>query len=158
MPRKKGQLNRWIRATNRLMADLKRKIKALAAWLAEVKEDLKTPPQTNLADFLIAYLNRRNASAWSKKARTGNLKEFNAIYNYLMENKLYSVEELEKRLAAVSTEFDALSAAQKARSARMKELQELLRQAEHYERTKPIFQEMNKIPWKDKREKFRGGP
>lgn len=37
----------------------------------------------------------------------------------------------------------------------MKELQELLRQAEHYERTKPIFQEMNKIPWKDKREKFR---
>ena len=54
--------------------------------------------QTNLADFLIAYLNRRNASAWSKKARTGNLKEFNAIYNYLMENKLYSVEELEKRL------------------------------------------------------------
>ena len=93
------------------MADLKRKIKALAAWLAEVKEDLKTPPQTNLADFLIAYLNRRNASAWSKKARTGNLKEFNAIYNYLMENKLYSVEELEKRLTAVSTEFDALSAA-----------------------------------------------
>ena len=151
----KGQLNRWIRATNRLMADLKRKIKALAAWLAEVKEELKTPPQTNLADFLIAYLNRRNASAWSKKARTGNLKEFNAIYNYLMENKLYSVEELENRLASVSTEFDALSAAQKARSARMRELQELLRQAEHYERTKPIFQEMNKIPWKDKREKFR---
>ncbi len=47
----------------------------------------KRRPQTNLADFLIAYLNRRNASAWSKKARTGNLKEFNAIYNYLMENK-----------------------------------------------------------------------
>ena len=151
----KGQLNRWIRATNRLIADLKRKIKALSAWLAEVKDELKTPPQTNLADFLIAYLNRRNASAWSKKARTGNLKEFNGIYNYLMENKLYSVEELEKRLASVSTEFDTLSAAQKARSARMKELQELLRQAEHYERTKPIFQEMNKLPWKDKREKFR---
>ena len=35
----KGQLNRWIRATNRLIADLKRKIKALAAWLAEVKEE-----------------------------------------------------------------------------------------------------------------------
>lgn len=26
-----------------------------------------------------------------------------------MENKLYSVEELEKRLASVSTEFDTLS-------------------------------------------------
>ena len=39
----KGQLNRWIRATNRLMADLKRKIKALAAWLAEVKEELPHP-------------------------------------------------------------------------------------------------------------------
>ena len=71
----KGELNRWIKATNRLIQDVRKKIKALFVWMAEVKEELSKPQTSNLADLLIAYYNQRNAGAWSNKARTGNLKQ-----------------------------------------------------------------------------------
>ncbi len=71
-----------------------------------------------------------------------------------MENKLLTLEALESRLSAVSTEFDTLSDTMKAKSARMKELQELIRQAENYKRLKPVYDELNGIKWKKQREKF----
>ena len=84
----KGELNSWIKATNRLMQDVRKKIKAQFVWMAEVKEELSTPQTPSLADQLIAYYNQRNAVAWSNKARTGNLKQFAEAVNYLTENKL----------------------------------------------------------------------
>ena len=92
--------------------------------------------------------------AWSQKAKGKNLKEFAEAVNYLMENKLLTLEALESRLSAVSTEFDTLSDTMKAKSARMKELQELVRQAENYKRLKPVYDELNGIKWKKQREKF----
>jgi ATP-dependent exoDNAse (exonuclease V) alpha subunit len=55
----KGELNRWIKASNRLMQDVRKKIKALFVWMAEVKEELSKPQTPNLADLLIAYYNQR---------------------------------------------------------------------------------------------------
>lgn len=154
IPTEKGELNRWIRATNRMMDSLKRKIKSLMAWIAEVREELKTPQETNLIDFLIAYHDRRNADAWSRKARVGNLKEFSSVCNYLKANDLYTVEALTERLSAVETEFNALSKSMKEKSARMKTLQDLQQHANNYAATKPIFDQLNAIRWKSKREKF----
>lgn len=150
----KGELNRWIKATNRLMLDIKKKIKSLFGWISEVKEELSKPKTPSLADLLISYYQDRNAGAWSQKAKGKNLKEFAEAVNYLMENKLLTLEALESRLSAVSTEFDTLSDTMKAKSARMKELQELIRQAENYKRLKPVYDELNGIKWKKQREKF----
>lgn len=122
----KGELNRWIKATNRLMQDVRKKIKALFVWMAEVKEELSKPQTPSLADLLIAYYNQRNAGAWSNKARTGNLKQFAEAVNYLTENKLLTLEDLQERLSSVSEEFEALSSSMKKKSARIKELQEML--------------------------------
>lgn len=150
----KGELNRWIKATNRLMLDIKKKIKSLFGWISEVKEELSKPKTPSLADLLISYYQDRNAGAWSQKAKGKNLKEFAEAVNYLMENKLLTLEALESRLSAVSTEFDTLSDTMKAKSARMKELQELIRQAENYKRLKPVYDELKGIKWKKQREKF----
>ena len=150
----KGELNRWIKATNRLMLDIKKKIKSLFGWIAEVKEELSKPKTPSLADLLISYYEGRNAGAWSQKAKGKNLKEFSEAVNYLIENKLLSLEALEARLSAVSAEFDALSGAMKSKSARMKELRELIRQGENYKRLKPVYDELNGIKWKKQREKF----
>lgn len=65
----KGELNRWIRATNRLMLDIKKKINALFGWIAEVREDLSKPRTPGLADLLIAYYEDRNAGAYSQRIR-----------------------------------------------------------------------------------------
>ena len=118
----KGELNRWIKATNRLMQDVRKKIKALFVWMAEVKEELSKPQTPSLADLLIAYYNQRNAGAWSNKARTGNLKQFAEAVNYLTENKLLTLEDLQERLSSVNEEFEALSDSMKKKSARIKEL------------------------------------
>lgn len=143
----KGELNRWIKATNRLMLDIKKKINPVRLD-SEVKEELSKPKTPSLADLLISYYQDRNAGAWSQKAKGKNLKEFAEAVNYLMENKLLTLEALESRLSAVSTEFDTLSDTMKAKSARMKELQELIRQAENYKRLKPVYDELNGIKWK----------
>ena len=150
----KGELNRWIKATNRLMQDVRKKIKALFVWMAEVKEELSKPQTPNLADLLIAYYNQRNAGAWSNKARTGNLKQFAEAVNYLTENKLLTLEDLQERLSSVSEEFEALSGSMKKKSARIKELQELIREGENYQRLKPVHTELNNIKFKKQREKF----
>ena len=49
----KGELNRWIKATNRLMLDIKKKIKSLFGWISEVKEELSKPKTPSLAALLI---------------------------------------------------------------------------------------------------------
>ena len=74
------------------MQDVRKKIKALFVWMAEVKEELSKPQTPSLADLLIAYYNQRNDGAWSNKARTGNLKQFAEAVNYLTENKLLTLE------------------------------------------------------------------
>ena len=150
----KGELNRWIKATNRLMQDVRKKIKALFVWMAEVKEELSKPQTPSLADLLIAYYNQRNAGAWSNKARTGNLKQFAEAVNYLTENKLLTLEDLQERLSSVNEEFEALSDSMKKKSARIKELQELIREGENYQRLKPVHTELNNIKFKKQREKF----
>ena len=99
----KEELNRWIEATNRFMQDVRKKIKALFGWMAEVKEELSKPQTPNLADLLIAYCNQRNAGAWSNKARTGNLKQFAEAVNYLMENKL-SIADMEHTIHTLEQE------------------------------------------------------
>ena len=149
-----GEVNRWIKATNRLMQDVRKKIKALFVWMAEVKEELSKPQTPSLADLLIAYYNQRNAGAWSNKARTGNLKQFAEAVNYLTENKLLTLEDLQERLSSVNEEFEALSDSMKKKSARIKELQELIRGGGRYPRPKPVHTELNNIKFKKQREKF----
>ena len=136
------------------MQDVRKKIKALFVWMAEVKEELSKPQTLSLADLLIAYYNQRNAGAWSNKARTGNLKQFAETVNYLTENKLLTLEDLQERLSSVSEEFEALSGSMKKKSARIKELQELIREGENYQRLKPVHTELNNIKFKKQREKF----
>ena len=97
---------------------------------------------------------QRNAGAWSNKARTGNLKQFVETVNYLTENKLLTLEDLQERLSSVSEEFEALSGSMKKKSARIKELQELIREGENYQRLKPVHTELNNIKFKKQREKF----
>lgn len=110
--------------------------------------------KASLADLLIAYYNQRNAGAWSNKARTGNLKQFAEAVNYLTENKLLTLEDLQERLSSVNEEFEALSGSMKKKSARIKELQELIREGENYQRLKPVHTELNNIKFKKQREKF----
>ena len=151
----KGELNRWIKATNRLIRDVSKKIKSLFSWLAEIREELSKPQLSNLVDMLFAYYNERNAGAYSNRGKVRNLKEITATINYLRDNGLLTVDDLQLRLSAVDASFEALKGSMKTGSKRMEQLNELIRGAEIYHRLKPIYEGLNAIKWKKQREKYR---
>lgn len=151
----KRELNRWIKATNRLLSEIKGRIKSLFSWIAEVKEDLSKSETPNLVIMLSNCYSERNAAAYSQRGKTRNLKEYSETVNYLRDNNIFSIEELQSRLSAVNASINTLSESLKAKSARMKELQELIRQGENYFRLKPVHDELNGIKWKKQRERFK---
>ena len=85
------------------------------------------------------------------RARTGNLKQFAEAVNYLTENKLLTLEYSQERLSSVNEELEALSDSIKKKSARITELQELIREGENYQRLKPVHTELNNIKFKKQR-------
>ena len=155
IPTDKGDLNRWVKTANALLKDLRRKIKALFGWLREVREELSKPQAPTLADLLSVYCGARNAGAWSSKGKVGNLKQFADTVNYLTEQKLYTVDDLKARVDSHNEKIGEMQKAMKTKSARKKELEERLRLVEDYRRLKPLYDEMNAIHWKGRREKFK---
>ena len=155
IPTDKGDLNRWIRTANARLKDLRQKIKALFGWLKAVREELSKPQFPTLADLLSTYYGARDAEAWSNKGKITNLKQFADTVNYLTEQKLYTVDDLEARVNSHNEQTARLQAAMKAKSARKKELEGCLRLVEDYRRLKPLYDEWNAIKWKGRREKFK---
>ena len=150
----KGDLNRWIKATNDLIRNLKKKISALLNWLKEAHAELSKPQSPSLAQLLSDYYTNRNTNAWSQKAKVSNLKEFSEIINYLTENNLTTLEDLQLRVSALNDRITDLKESMRGKSGRMKELDELLRMVEFYADGKPVADKLATIKWKGKREQF----
>ena len=150
----KADLNRWIRATNRVIAAIRKKIKSLLDWIATLKEELAKAKEPDLADLLIRYHDMRSAGAWSQKAKIGNLKKFVDAFHFLKENQIFTVEELNQQTHELSAAVDDLVAQSKSNAARIKQLDNMITFAEHIHRIQPIIDQMNAIHWKGRREKF----
>ena len=59
----KGELNRWIKATNRMLRSMRATIAALKEWIQEAKEILKEPQEIYLAQLLSEAHTMRNQTA-----------------------------------------------------------------------------------------------
>ena len=118
----KGDFNRWIRKAHDLLRGIKKKIADLTDWIAEIKDELNKPQTPDLADLLIAHYNAQNAGAWSRTARINNLKQFSATVNYLTENNISSLEDLQARVATHSEQTETINDSMKAMTARKQEL------------------------------------
>ena len=148
----KGERNRWIRSANAMLRTLREKIKALTIWLTELREESQQP---TLAALLTDYYDARNAGAWSSKAKVSNLKRFAAAAAYLQENDLHTLDDLRARLDLLRKSLHGVKTNLEAKHNRMKELRDLLRYADQYERFKPIHDQLGAIKWKSKREQFK---
>lgn len=150
----KGDLNRWIRKANNILRDIRKKIAGLTDWIKAIKEELSQPQAPTLAALLTDYYEGRNAGAWSRNARIGNLKDFAAAVNFLTEKGIVTLEDLEAHIAVQSERTEAINTSMKAKRDRLNELKELLRLVDLYRDTKPIYDEWKGIKWKGKRENF----
>ena len=163
----RGELNRSIKAANRLLRDIKAQIGKLKEWLLDVfkaKESLRTePPQPkspNLSTLLFRYLDIQKAKSgkysqsWQQQHTADELKAISKAVNLLSEKGIYTLEELDAALSAVHDKASEIRSAMKPREARIKQLQKLIEQAQNFQKTQPIHDEYKQIRWKGKQEKF----
>lgn len=86
----KGELNRWIKATNRMIRNIQATLAALKEWLAEAKEILKEPQGVYLAQLLsdAHALHNQTAMTYARgkaKTKKNNLKRFMNECDYLKQ-------------------------------------------------------------------------
>ena len=148
----KGERNRWIRSANAMLRTLREKIKAMTVWLEEIRAESQQP---TLAALLADYYDVRNAGAWSRKAKVSNLKRFAAATAYLQENSLHTLDDLQARLDLLRKSLHGVKSSLDAKHSRTKQLRELLRYADQYERFNPIHDQLGALKWKLKREQFK---
>lgn len=151
----KGEHNRWIRSATAMLRTLGERIKTLVDWLCDARVKLDRPHSPSLGRLLADYYDARNASAWSNKAKVGNLKRLASAVTYLEENGLHTIADLEARLDSLHSALDELKTTLDANKKRSKELNELLRYAGQYKRFKPLHDQLTAIKWKPKRERFK---
>ena len=116
----KGEFNRWIKATNAVIKDIRKKISLLFDWITEIKAELAKPQTPDLVSLLNDYYTQRKAGAYSQKGKISNLKEMNETYNYLRANGIYTLEDLESRLQSHRTTVDGLKTTMDSQNARKK--------------------------------------
>ena len=163
----RGELNRSIKAANRLLRDIKAQIGKLKEWLLDVfkaKESLRAePPQSkspDLSTLLFRYLDiqkakgRKYSQSWQQQHTADELKAISKAVNLLSEKGIYTLEELDAALSAVHGKASEIRSAMKPREARIKQLQKLIEQAQNFQKTQPIHDEYKQIRWKGKQEKF----
>lgn len=163
----RGELNRSIKAANRLLRDIKAQIGKLKEWLLDVfkaKESLRAePPQpksTDLSTLLFRYLDiqkangRKYSQSWQQQHSADELKAISKAVNLLSEKGIYTLEELDAALSVVHDKASEIRSAMKPREARIKRLQKLIEQAQNFQKTQPIHDEYKQIRWKGKQEKF----
>ena len=154
IPTDKGDFNRWVRSANAKLKNIRQTIFNLLAWLKEAKAELSKPQEPLLADLLGRYYSGRNAGAWSRKAKLGNLKSYSAAVNYLSANRIDTLSDLEERLTCRKETADSLKSSLSAKEKRMGELDRLVQLAGFYREGRPVYDKLNSIQWKKKREEY----
>ena len=163
----KGELNRAIRKSNRLIKEIRAQVGKLKEWIADLFKAWETapeqPPQApGLADLLMKYLSvqreksRKYSQSWQRQHAADELKTVAAAVNYLSEHGISTLDELDAALSSVSEQADAIRAGMKTAEQRMKELQKLIENGENYLQYKPIHAELKKLKngWTNKRDKY----
>lgn len=151
----KGEFNRWIKATNSVIRDIKKKIAALLDWLKEVEDELNKPKAPNLITLLQMYFDQRNAGAYSQRAKINNLKEYSELCQYLLDHGITDITALETHLYDFRTITDSLKKKLDAQTAEMKMLRKILEYFDDYKRLKPVFDGLQKIKFSKSREKYK---
>ena len=150
----KGEFNRWIKATNSVIRDMKKKIASLLDWLKEVKVEMSKSKAPDLITLLQMYFDQRNAGAYSQRAKANNLKEYSELCQYLLDHDIHDLETLENHVSDLRTTTDSLKKKLDAQTAEMKMLRKIPEHYETYKQLKPVFDGLQKIKFTKAREKY----
>ena len=152
-----GNLNREIRAVNAMIRFLKDTILKLTSWLADLRQAIKEIEMEPEEIYLVDLLNRkfdqranerfltwRNSHA-VKKAGSADFKRFVAIVNYMRQNNVLTVGDLETRLSDIHSREQSLREGIRKGGRRMKEIETILATTKRRSELDPIHDKYKKM-------------
>lgn len=157
-----GNLNRDIKAANRMMTAIRSTIQNLRDWITEImearKELLAEMKQENaspdLANLLRDYLNLRKAerSDWSRygqqKGATKDLQAFAKATNYLRENNIFTLDKLDSVLGETQQKANSIRSDMKKAESRMKVISGIQSAVADCQEHKAVHDKYVRIGWK----------
>ena len=154
----KGEKNRFIKSTNKLISEIKEKIKNLKNWIDEIKSELEKfdQPETTLVDILNAYLDMRKdeRNDWNKSAQAKgsveDLKKISQAIMILQTRNIHTLDELNEILKPI----DDLRKSIKADEKKIKRLKQHISKIEDYEEYKPIYDKYKSIRFEKMQAKY----
>ena len=167
----RGELNRNIKAANRILREIRRLVRGLKDWIAELKER-KTALLEALAEaraqaseptipqLLARYMEQRGEERadWTSKGKLkGAVSDFNkvqAAMDFLRKKEISTVETLDRQLDGISETAVAIRDSMRKAERRIKDIDTLLSHIGNYEKYKPVYREYAAIGWKKQKEKF----
>ena len=163
-----GNLNRDIKAANRMMRAIRRTISSLRDWITDIldagKEAIaeleaqKASP--NLGQLLGDYLNLRKAerSEWSRygqqKGTAEDLKAVSQALIYLKEHNLSTLEDLDTALQGMNENARAIHSQMKEAEKRMKVIAGIQKAVADCQSHQAIRDKYLSIGWKARKEAY----
>ena len=165
-----GNLNRDIKAANRMMNAIRSTIRNLRNWIADILEVTKEVfaemeaekknASPTLSALLSDYLNLRKVERidWSmygkQKATADDLKAVSKAMIYLKEHELFTLEDLDTALQGMNEKARAINADMKKASARMKVITGIQNAVADCQTHKAVHDKYLKIGWKARQAAF----
>ena len=165
-----GNLNRDIKAANRMMNAIRSTIKSLRDWIADIvsatkeafaeMEAEKKNASPDLSTLLRDYMNLRKAerSDWSRygqqKGTADDLKAVSKALIYLKEHELFTLEDLDTALQGANEKARTIDADMKKASARMRVITGIQNAGADGETHKAVHDKYLKIGWKSRQAAF----
>ena len=167
----RGELNRNIKAANRILREIRRLVRGLKDWLAELKERKATllealaearaqASEPTIPQLLARYMEQRGEERadWTSKGKLkGAVSDFSkaqAAMEFLRQKEISTVETLDRQLDGISETAVAIRDSMRKAERRIKDIDTLLSHIENYEKYKPVYREYAAIGWKKQKEKF----
>ena len=131
----RGNIDREIKAKNKILAEIKAKITSLKNWLADLFKQ-KEKPSNNIIELLLKM----------KDGKLTHWQKINALHNisaaivYLQNHNITTKTELDEQFEKVSAAYDETRAIQADISERLKDKKELYRQGEIYTKYRPVYE------------------
>ncbi len=136
----KGSVNREIAAQNKLLKEIKARITRLYNWS---KEQAKQPGEKR--SILEQLRQAQNASKPTTYGKVKALKESAAIFNFLMENGIASMQELYEKISAMNSDYYALRGEIASAERQLSKLNERLSMWEQFSENKAVHKRLSNI-------------
>ena len=167
----RGEMNRNIKAANRILREILRLVRGLKDWIAELKERKAAlleslaearaqASEPTIPQLLARYMEQRGEERadWTSKGKLkGAVSDFNkvqAAMEFLRQKEISTVETLDRQLDGISETAVAIRDSMRKAERRIKDIDTLLSHIENYEKYKPVYKEYAAIGWKKQKEKF----